>query len=90
VRTYDFIGIVKSYDPETGIATIEQRNHFKIGDKIEIIGPNYFYAEHTIEAMFDDKGDPIEVAPHAQQTVKLPLNQPVEPFYILRIEAASK
>lgn len=90
VRTYDFIGIVKSYDPITGIATIEQRNHFKIGDKIEIIGPNYFYAEHTIEAMFDDKGDPIEVAPHAQQTVKLPLNQPVEPYYILRIEVASK
>jgi putative protease len=90
VRTYDFLGIIKAYDPETGMATIEQRNHFKKGDKIEIIGPDYYYAEHTIEAMFDENDNSIEVAPHAQQTVKIPLNQPVEPYYILRIEAASK
>ena len=90
VRTYDFLGIIKSYDAETGMATIEQRNHFKIGDKIEIIGPNYFYGEHTIEAMFDEENNPIVVAPHAQQIIKLPLNQPVEPSYILRIEVASK
>jgi len=90
VRTYDFLGIIKAYNAETGMATIEQRNHFKIGDKIEIIGPNYFYSEHTIEAMFDENDNAINVAPHAQQIIKLPLNQRVEPYYILRIEAASK
>lgn len=43
VRTYDFLGIIKAYNAETGMATIEQRNHFKIGDKIEIILHLYSY-----------------------------------------------
>lgn len=84
VRTYDFLGIVKSYDEETGMATIEQRNHFKVGDSIEIIGPSYFYSEQVIEAMYDESGEAIEVAPHAQQIVKIPMKTPVESYYILR------
>ncbi|GAB6108855.1 peptidase U32 family protein [Fusibacter bizertensis] len=87
IRTYDFIGVVQSYDVETGIAVIEQRNHFKKGDKIEIIGPDYFYSEHVIDEMFDINDNLIEVAPHAKMTVKLPLGQPVKPFYMLRMVA---
>jgi len=90
VRTYDFVGIVKSYDALSGIAVIEQRNNFKVGDKIEIIGPDYFYAEWVVDSMFDENDNPITVAPHAQQIIKLPLNQAVEPYYILRMEVANK
>ena len=87
VRTYDFIGVVQSYDPVTKIATIEQRNNFKVGDKIEIIGPNYFYSEQIVESMLNDKGESINVAPHAKQIIKIPMATPVEPFYMLRMEA---
>ncbi len=87
VRTYDFIGVVQAYDPVTKMATIEQRNNFKVGDKIEIIGPNYFYTEQIVESMFNDKGESINVAPHAKQIIKIPMETPVEPFYMLRMEA---
>ena len=87
IRTYDFIGVVQSYDIKTGIATIEQRNHFRKGDKIEIIGPDYYYSEHVIEDMYDANDNLIEVAPHAKMTVKLPLGQTVKPFYMLRMVA---
>ena len=90
VRTYDFIGIVKSYDVETGLATIEQRNNFKVGDKIEIIGPEYYYSEQVVEAMFDENDKAISYAPHAQQIIKIPVKESVEPYYILRIEVATK
>ena len=90
VRTYDFIGIVKSYDAETGLATIEQRNNFKVGDKIEIIGPEYYYSEQVVEAMFDENDKAISYAPHAQQIIKIPVKESVEPYYILRIEVATK
>lgn len=90
VRTYDFIGIVKSYDAETGLATIEQRNNFKVGDKIEIIGPDYYYSEQVVEAMFDENDKAISYAPHAQQIIKIPVKESVEPYYILRIEVATK
>lgn len=90
VRTYDFIGIVKSYDAETGLATVEQRNNFKVGDKIEIIGPNYYYSEQVVEAMFDENDKAISYAPHAQQIIKIPVKESVEPYYILRIEVSTK
>ncbi|MBM7561575.1 peptidase U32 family protein [Fusibacter tunisiensis] len=84
IRSYDFIGVVKSYDPEKKVALIEQRNNFKVGDAIEIIGPNYFYHEQTVDKMYDAQGNAIEVAPHAQQLIQVPMDQPVDSYFILR------
>ena len=35
-RDYSFIGMVRSYDPETGMAIVEQRNKMVVGDEIEV------------------------------------------------------
>jgi len=83
-RTYDFSGIVLDYDKETGLATIEQRNRMFVGDEIEIMGPDYYAAKQKITEMYNDKGESIEVAPHAQQIIKIKMDQPVEEYYILR------
>ncbi len=83
-RDYDFLGIVQSYDPETKMAVIEQRNKMSLGDEIEIMGPGYVQVDQVIEYMQDDRGRDIESAPHAQQVIKMRMNQPVEPYYILR------
>ena len=37
---WDFAGFVLDYDEETQMVTLEQRNYFKPGDKIEFFGPN--------------------------------------------------
>jgi putative protease len=34
----DFLGIILDYDEENKLATIEERNYFKIGDKVTIFG----------------------------------------------------
>ena len=41
IPSYVFIGQVLDYDEETEIATIEQRNHFAVGDEIEFYGPDF-------------------------------------------------
>ncbi len=84
IREYDFIGVVKAYDPVTKMATVEQRNHFKVGDSVEVIGPDYFQAEMTISEIVNGKGESVEKAPHAQQIVTIPMEIPVEPYYIIR------
>jgi putative protease len=84
IRSYDFIGVVKSYTPESKMALVEQRNNFSKGDRIEIIGPDYYYAEQIVSELYNDEGTPIDVAPHAQQMLLIPMDQPVEPYYILR------
>lgn len=86
VRNYDFIAIVLDYDENTGLATVEQRNRFFVGDKIEVMQPKMSPVKATIEAMFDEEGNPIEVAPHPKQIVKLKLNLPTGPYAILRRE----
>lgn len=86
VRTYDFIGAVKAYNPETKIATIEQRNRFFRGDAIEILGPQEKITKMVIEEMWDEEGNSIEVAPHPQQIVKMKIEDYVDEFYLLRKE----
>lgn len=84
IRPYDFIGIVHAYDEKSGIATIEQRNHFCVGDTVEFFSPQYGFFEQTISELWDKNGEPISVAPHAQQIVRMPVDHIVYPYDLMR------
>ena len=84
IREYDFIGLVLEYDPETQIATIEQRNRIFKGDQIEVIGPDIDMFTQQIGVLWNDKGEEIQVAPHPQQIIKMKMEKPVDRYYILR------
>jgi len=84
IQTSDFIGLVLSYDEKTKYATIEQRNNMKRGQEIEIIQPTGNTFIQNIEDMLDEENNPIEVAPHAQQIIKIAMHEPVEPYSMLR------
>ncbi|MCC8160337.1 MAG: U32 family peptidase, partial [Oscillospiraceae bacterium] len=70
IRDYDLVGIVLSYDENTGIATVTQRNRFFAGDEVEIIQPMKPYFTQTIDSMREETDNEIEVANHAEQIVK--------------------
>ncbi len=84
IRDYDLIGIVQSYDAETGIATVSQRNRFFKGDEVEIIQPLKPFFTQKIDFMTDENGNEIEVANHAEQTVKFKTAEPVTEGAMLR------
>lgn len=84
IREYDFAGLVLDYDKETKIATIEQRNRIFLGDEIEVFGPNRDYFVQNIEKMTNDKGQDIDVAPHAQQIIKIEMKEDVVPRSMIR------
>ncbi|OEF96305.1 peptidase U32 family protein [Desulfuribacillus alkaliarsenatis] len=86
LRKYDFIGMVLEYDPLTQLAIIEQRNHFRIGDEIEIIGPGGVFFSQIVEELYNDNGEPVEVAPHPLEILQLKMAQPVEANYLMRKE----
>lgn len=83
-RDYSFVGVVKSYDEETGYAIVEQRNKMNVGDTIEIFGPDALYFEQQITEMYNEEGEPVESAPHPQQILKMKIDKPVKEYYILR------
>lgn len=87
IREYDFLGLILSYDEQTGMATVEQRNKINIGDTVEIFGPYTDHFTQTIECMLDDNDEPIESAPHAQQIIKIKTINPVSRNFMLRRKA---
>ena len=83
-RDYSFIGMVRSYDPETKIAVVEQRNKMILGDEIEIFGPGKPYFSQVLDVLQNEDGESIESAPHPQQIVRIKMRQPVAENFILR------
>lgn len=88
IRDYELIGIVKSYDEKTGRMTITQRNRFFEGDEIEILQPMKPVLSMRAEAMTDEEGQPITVAPHPEQVVTMNVPEPVVEGAMLRKKKA--
>lgn len=83
-RDFLFTGLVRSYDPETGYAIVEQRNKMSIGDEIEIFGPGTDFFAQTLTEMYDEEGNPVDSAPHPQQILKIKVEQPVAENFMFR------
>lgn len=84
VRNYDFSGVIKAYDAETGMVTVEQRRKFSVGDEVEILIPKGDFIPVKIEALYDENGEAIESAPHPQQIVRFKVDREVPVPSILR------
>ncbi len=81
---YDFAGLVLDYDPQTKLATIEQRNYFKIGDDIEFFGPKMHLFKQTIKEIYSIDDEPLTEARHPMMKVKVKVDQPVNTYYMMR------
>lgn len=84
IPKYDFAGLVLDYDAATQMATIQQRNHFALGDEVEFFGPHFYRFKQRITMILDEDGHPLERAPHALMVVKVKVDQPVRPYNMMR------
>ncbi|MEG0255706.1 MAG: U32 family peptidase [Vagococcus sp.] len=84
IPVFKFIGEVLDYDKETKIATIRQRNHFRVNDDIEFYGPGFTHSHQIIKEMWNEDGEAIEKAPNAMMIVKMPVENPVKPGDMIR------
>ena len=84
LRDYGFIGKVLGYDDDKKLVKIEQRNHFKLGETVEIMPPKGKHITLTLSEMFNEDFEPITVAPHPQQTVYIPYDEAIEQNSIMR------
>lgn len=81
---YDFAGLVMEYDSETGMATVQQRNHFKPGQEVEFFGPGGTFFKQIVGTIWDEEGNELDAARHPLQRVKFKVNQPVAYFDMMR------
>lgn len=85
VSNQDFLGVVLDYDKEKHLIKIEQRNFFKVGDCIEIFGPEIETKKLTIQEIFDENMNKIEIVRHPKQIVYLPFQEEVFKNNLIRI-----
>lgn len=81
---YDFAGIVLDYDEATGIATVQQRNHFKPGQEVEFVGPGGTFFKQTVGELADQEGNKLDAARHPLQEIRMAVAQPVKRMDMMR------
>ena len=86
-RSATFLGIVRDFDAEKNLVTVEQRGKFSVGDEVEFFQPVGKTIKQKISAMFDVEGNEIYQAPHAQQIVKIPVAEKIETWSLMRANA---
>ena len=84
VPTKDFIGIVRSYDKETHIAYIEQRNYFEPNTTIEVFSPRGTFTL-KIEEIYDMDGVSLDAARHPLQKIYFKSDMELMPYDLLRL-----
>ncbi len=69
-----FVGEITGYDAVTGLAEVEVKNKFAVGDTLEVMttAGNRLL---TLEAMQDSNGTPMDEAPGGGYRVRIPLPQ---------------
>lgn len=86
----DFLGIVKDYDEEKGIVTLEERNYIKKGDIVEFIGPNLETFTYEINNIYDEDDNLIDIARHPKMIIKLPISVKLHKDDIMRLKVFDK
>ncbi|WP_066873151.1 peptidase U32 family protein [Clostridium mediterraneense] len=78
VRDYDIIGTVLSYDEETKIAVIEQRNRVFEGDEVEVLRAKGDFFTVKLDDMHDENDEKIDVANKAKMIFKIKSEKKLE------------
>lgn len=83
IKEYTYLGIVGDIDSE-GRFCLEQRNKFSVGETIEIMKPDGRNIETIVEAIFNERGEAQESAPHSKQQLLVKLSICPDKMDILR------
>ncbi len=90
ITNKDFLGVVLDYNSKTKIAKIEQRNYFKVGDKVEFFGPNTEEVEYTVKEIINENNEVIEVSRHPQEIVYLKVDSKLCKGDMMRLKVFDK
>lgn len=84
VSNQDFLGLVIDY--KDGIATIEERNYFKVGDDVQFFGSETETTNYKIEEIFDEFDNQINEANHPQMIIKLKVPFELKKYDMMRLK----
>ena len=78
--------MIRDYRPEKGEATVVVRHKLVRGDLLEIIGFDGESFTQRLDYLLNEAGEQLESAPHPRQLIRIPVDRPVQPYYLVRRE----
>ncbi len=84
VQDFQISAVVLDYDAEKGIAHIEQRNRFFVGDELLILSPKDVGRSFTVTSIVNDEGESMDSAPHPCESLYIGCSEVVKAGDILR------
>lgn len=90
VSNQDFLGLVLDYDKNSKLVTLEVRNYFENGYEVEFFGPNHETFSYTINTIYDDNNEKINVCNHPKSIVKLPVDKYLDKNDMMRLKMIDK
>lgn len=85
VKEYTYLGIIHEVTEE-GLAVIEQRNKFSIGDEAELMKPDGENLMVTVLSIQNEDGERMESCPHPKQKLFVRLSKLPAPYDLLRVK----
>ncbi len=76
--TQEFVLRVLDYNKDNHLAMIEQRNYFKVKDKIEIFSPTHPNFVFEVKKIYNEDKEEIEVANHPMEILYIEIDERVD------------
>ena len=84
IKDKAYLAIVVSYDGESGLAELAQRNKMCLGDEIELLTPGNIGAPLTVTELYDGERQPITDTKHPYMKFYMKMPVPVSAGDIIR------
>lgn len=76
--TQDFCMRVVAFDHDAMMATVEQRNYFKVGDEVEFFSPKHENRKMTITQIKNSADESVGVANHPMELLQIKVDFPLD------------
>lgn len=82
----DFLAQVISYDKDSSMITISERNYFEPNTEVEIFMPSGKVISFIIDKIYDENMNELEKACHPEEILKIKVPSEVEEYSMMRIK----
>ena len=86
----DFLGVVLDYDKKEKEIVLEQRNYFKVGDTINVFGPNNKNIFIKVKYIKNEDGEYVNEANHPKEILRVFSEEIVDKHDLIRVDFLNK
>ena len=85
ISNQDYLGLITGYDDKNECLIFVERNYFEPMDKIEIFTPAGEVYQYTVDKIYDEDMNELEVARHPEQVLKIKFEKELPKYSMIRL-----